>query len=245
MRVRHPERVARLILYGGYARGAYRRGTPESQAIYRAMIELDACGLGQRQPDLPPGLHLALRARRDARAAPAGSTTSACKTTTGEIAARLLGSARRDRRRGAARPGAHADARDARARRRGRPGGGGATARGGSIAGAEFVELDSRNHILLADEPAWRRFQEAVLAFAAAADAASAAVFAALSTRERAGAGADGRWPRQRGHRRSACTISEKTVRNHASNIFDKLGVWSRAQAIVFARDRGFSAPAD
>ena len=36
--------------------------------------------------------------------------------------------------------------------------------------------------------------------------------------------------------------ISEKTVRNHASNIFDKLGVWSRAQAIVFARDRGFQA---
>ena len=34
--------------------------------------------------------------------------------------------------------------------------------------------------------------------------------------------------------------ISEKTVRNHASNVFDKLGVWSRAQAIVFARDHGF-----
>ena len=34
--------------------------------------------------------------------------------------------------------------------------------------------------------------------------------------------------------------ISEKTVRNHASNLFDKLGVWSRAQAIVFARDHGF-----
>jgi len=35
--------------------------------------------------------------------------------------------------------------------------------------------------------------------------------------------------------------ISEKTVRNHASNLFDKRGVWSRAQAIVFARDHGFS----
>jgi len=29
-------------------------------------------------------------------------------------------------------------------------------------------------------------------------------------------------------------------VRNHVSNIFDKLGVGSRAQAMVFARDRGF-----
>ena len=34
--------------------------------------------------------------------------------------------------------------------------------------------------------------------------------------------------------------ISEKTVRNHLSHLFDKLGVWSRAQAIVFARERGF-----
>ena len=35
-------------------------------------------------------------------------------------------------------------------------------------------------------------------------------------------------------------SVSEKTVRNHVSNVFDKLGVWSRAQAIVFARDRRF-----
>jgi DNA-directed RNA polymerase specialized sigma24 family protein len=34
--------------------------------------------------------------------------------------------------------------------------------------------------------------------------------------------------------------ISEKTVRNHLSHLFDKLGVWSRAQAIVFALERGF-----
>ena len=35
----------------------------------------------------------------------------------------------------------------------------------GGIPGAEFVELDSRNHILLEHEPAWQRFREAVLAF--------------------------------------------------------------------------------
>ena len=34
--------------------------------------------------------------------------------------------------------------------------------------------------------------------------------------------------------------LNPKTVRNHVSNVFDKLGVWSRAQAIVFARDLGF-----
>ena len=37
-------------------------------------------------------------------------------------------------------------------------------------------------------------------------------------------------------------SISEKTVRNHISNLFDKLGVWTRAQAMVFARDHGFRA---
>jgi DNA-binding NarL/FixJ family response regulator len=35
--------------------------------------------------------------------------------------------------------------------------------------------------------------------------------------------------------------ISDKTVRNHTSNLFDKLGVWTGAQAMVFARDRGFA----
>lgn len=36
--------------------------------------------------------------------------------------------------------------------------------------------------------------------------------------------------------------ISDKTVRNHLSRVFDKLGVGTRAQAIVFARDRGFGS---
>ena len=34
--------------------------------------------------------------------------------------------------------------------------------------------------------------------------------------------------------------ISNKTVRNHLSHLFDKLGVWSRAQAMVLAHERGF-----
>jgi len=34
--------------------------------------------------------------------------------------------------------------------------------------------------------------------------------------------------------------IAEKTVRNHVSSVYDKLGVWSRAQAMVFAREHGF-----
>lgn len=37
-------------------------------------------------------------------------------------------------------------------------------------------------------------------------------------------------------------SINEKTVRNHVSNLFNKLGVWTRAQAIVFANEHGFRA---
>src|SRR5213076_358688 len=34
-----------------------------------------------------------------------------------------------------------------------------------AIPGAQFVELDSKNHILLESEPAWARFQDVVLEF--------------------------------------------------------------------------------
>ena len=107
------------------------------------------------------------------------------------------------------------------------------------IPGAEIVELDSRNHILLEDQPAWRRFQEAVLTFARPDRVEGAAVFSGLSEREREVLTliADGLSNTDIAAR---LAISEKTVRNHTSNLFDKLGVWSRAQAIVFARDHGF-----
>ena len=108
------------------------------------------------------------------------------------------------------------------------------------IPGAEFVELDSRNHVLLEHEPAWERFQDAVLAFLSPEQPAGDPAFAALSRPRASGAGAHGRGLSNTDIA-ERLKISEKTVRNHASNLFDKLGVWSRAQAIVFARDHGFS----
>ena len=39
--------------------------------------------------------------------------------------------------------------------------------------------------------------------------------------------------------------ISEKTVRNHLTRIFEKLGIRSRAQAIVLAKDKRLRARAD
>ena len=92
---------------------------------------------------------------------------------------------------------------------------------------------------MLAHEPAWQRFCDAVLEFLQPGDTSGDSVFAALSARERQVLAlmADGLSNADIAERLS---ISEKTVRNHASNLFDKLGVWSRAQAIVFAHDRGF-----
>jgi DNA-binding NarL/FixJ family response regulator len=109
------------------------------------------------------------------------------------------------------------------------------------IPNAEFIELDSKNHVLLEHEPAWERFCKEVLEFTGIKGSIQAEdpAFAALSPREREVLAllAEGCGNAQIAARLS---ISEKTVRNHVSNLFDKLGVWTRAQAIVFARDRGF-----
>jgi DNA-binding NarL/FixJ family response regulator len=90
-----------------------------------------------------------------------------------------------------------------------------AIARDRRIDRAEFVEFDSRNHVLLEHEPAWDRFEEAVLAFMPVSRLPTGhSKFAALSSREQ-----------QVLAFIAVMHISEKTVRNHASNAFDKLGV--------------------
>jgi DNA-binding CsgD family transcriptional regulator len=70
-------------------------------------------------------------------------------------------------------------------------------------------------------------------------DADAARVYAAIIDLARLGWGTDNPANAEIAER---LALSEKTVRNHVSNLFDKLGVWTRAQAIVFARDRGFRA---
>ncbi len=109
------------------------------------------------------------------------------------------------------------------------------------IPGAEFVELDSKNHILLEGEPAWERFCAAVLDFMGIErlEQGEEPAFASLTARER-GILALLTEGLSNADIAERLDLSEKTVRNHLSNLFDKLGVWTRAQAIVFARDRGF-----
>jgi pimeloyl-ACP methyl ester carboxylesterase/DNA-binding CsgD family transcriptional regulator len=236
--VRRPDRVARLILYGGYARGALHRGTPTSRRAYEAMIALARAAWGHDNPTF--------RQVFTSRFIPGGTPEQlgwfnelCARTTSGDMAATIM------EVRGAMDVSAlladvrtptlvlHARRDDVVPIEEGR-------LLASGIAGAEFVELDSPNHILLEHEPAWRRFQDAVGAFLRYGEPGRESVFGALSARERQVLAliAEGLSNTEVAERLS---LSEKTVRNHASNIFDKLGVWSRAQAIVFARDHGFS----
>lgn len=97
------------------------------------------------------------------------------------------------------------------------------------------MPLESPNHILLEAEPAWNEFLGEVEGFLGA----GAGELAALSAREREvveylARGLDN-------HQIAAhLGLSEKTVRNMVSAILDKLGVESRAAAIVRAREAGF-----
>ena len=107
------------------------------------------------------------------------------------------------------------------------------------IPGARFLPLESRNHLLLATEPAWAQFAAVVDEFlAGTSEAAAAVMLEQLTPREREvldvlAQGIDNSEIAAR------LGISEKTARNHVSMIFSKLGVSSRAQAVALARDAG------
>jgi pimeloyl-ACP methyl ester carboxylesterase/DNA-binding CsgD family transcriptional regulator len=238
---KHPERVSKLVLYGGYARGPFQRGDPDRASFYQAMIDLVRLEWGSDNPTF--------RQVFTSRFIPGGTDeqlewfNELCrKTLTPEIAARLLesramidvtallGEVRAPTLvlhslEDAVVPIAegHILAAD--------------------IPDARFVELDSKNHILLENEPAWERFCQEVVEFTGLSHPIRGEdpAFASLSPREREvlllmtkGLG--------NAEIAERLFISEKTVRNHVSNLFDKLGVWTRAQAIVFAIDRGFEA---
>lgn len=118
----------------------------------------------------------------------------------------------------------------------------------GSIPNAEFVPLESRNHILLDHQPAWRQFFTEIERFVRTHHTpteASATSFLDLTIREREvldliARGLDNTQIAKQ------LSLSTKTVRNHINSIFSKLGTPNRPQAIVRAREAGLgSTPAD
>jgi pimeloyl-ACP methyl ester carboxylesterase/DNA-binding CsgD family transcriptional regulator len=235
---RHPERVSRLVLYGGYARGWSRRDDPVGDREYRAIVEVVRVGWGKDNPAfrqlftsrfIPGGTDEQMAWFNDlCRKTASPQTAGALLETRARIdVCALLGQVRTPTLVLHAREDAVVPVSEGRYLASG-------------IAGAQFVELDSRNHILLEGEPAWEVFQDAVREFLGRpAVAGEDPAFASLSPREREilALVTDGLGNAEIAERLS---LSEKTVRNHVSNLFDKLGVWTRAQAIVFARDRGF-----
>jgi pimeloyl-ACP methyl ester carboxylesterase/DNA-binding CsgD family transcriptional regulator len=109
------------------------------------------------------------------------------------------------------------------------------------IPQARFVPLETRNHILLPEEPAWNTFRQELQAFLppeASAVRPMAGGIDALTARETEILNGVARGL---GNRELAelLRISEKTVRNHLTIVFSKLGISTRAQAIVSARDAG------
>lgn len=237
---RHPERVSRLVLYGGYVRGAARRGNAHSGREFAAITELARLGWGKQNP--------AFRQVFTSRFVPGATETQMdwfnelCRRTTSpDIAAELLAQRARiqvtDLLAEVRTPTLVLHARDDGVV----PIGEGRLI-ASRIPGAEFVELDSPNHILLEDEPAWERLQAAVLEFTGVGAGKSAdSLFGGLTSRERMilalmteGLG--------NAEIAARLFLSEKTVRNYVSNVFAKLGVRTRAQAIVLARDEGFDS---
>lgn len=231
---KHPEQVSHLILYGGYARGVFRRGDAAAAELYRAVIEVLRLGLNASNPAFK--VVFTSRFIPDAGPEELAWFNELCRRTISPDAGAKLLLARGEidvtglleritvptlvvhTRNDAITPLSEGE-RLAR-----------------SIPGATFAVIEGSNHILQAKEPGWHAFEDLVLNFTGIAR----------------DIGISGLTPREIDILRLICKaqsnkqiardlgLSEKTVRNHASKLFAKLGVSSRQEAIV-AAGRHFS----
>jgi pimeloyl-ACP methyl ester carboxylesterase/DNA-binding CsgD family transcriptional regulator len=235
---RHPQRVSHLVILGGYVRGWMKRGlSPEGVAELEAQLKLVETGWGREDASyrqmfamqfVPGATMEQINSLSDLqRAASSPENTIRIMRTffnldVREVAPRvtcptLVLHARGDRR---------APFEEGRIL-------------AGLIPGARLVPLETDNHILLEHEPAFRRFFEELNAFVPRTPQADARErFPALTGREREvleliAQGFDNAQIAAR------LQLSEKTVRNNITHIFDKLGVENRPQAIVLAREGG------
>lgn len=237
---RHPQRVTRLVVWGSYCRGVLRRGPAPEQVEHSQMLRrLAEIGWGTDDPAfrqvfaslLVPGatkeqwswftekMRLCCSGRTAARYLAIMEQVDVQELARQvRCPALVLHSLRETRN-------PYAEGRLTAA----------------LLPHAEFVTLDSGNHILLPDEPAWRQVVEELRRFL---PGGRGGAFAALTAREgevleliARGLGND--------EIARALRLSVKTVGNHITRIFAKAGVATRAQAIVRAREAGYgSAPA-
>jgi pimeloyl-ACP methyl ester carboxylesterase len=239
---RHPERVTRLVICGGYARGLLKRNpTPEQIREAHMMVELVQLGWGRENPayrqvftslflpDGTPEEASSFNELERTSASPDGAarlvasfgaidvTSLAPQVRCPTLVLHVRGDARVPFEEG--------------------------RLVASLIPGARFVPLEGRNHIMLARDPAFAQLFGEVQAFLAAGEPAErrSGSFPDLTPREREileliAQGLGNETIAVRLH------LSEKTVRNNVTRIFDKLGVPTRAQAIVRAREAGFAA---
>lgn len=233
---RHPERVTQLVLHGTYARGRNLRGAPLEPEKARVMLEMMKLGWGREDQSFmrvfatqfqPEGSIEHLRSWCELQRA-AVSAASAVQLTRVMFDIDVRTEATR-----IACPTLvlHPDRDAAVPVEEGR-------LLAQLIPGAQYLQLDSANHFPLREEPAWDALVRALHAFLPQR-APDGAPFAGLTRRERElldflARGLDN-------HQIAAhLDVKEKTVRNQVSSIFAKLGVETRSEAIVLARDAGY-----
>ncbi|HEY6576433.1 MAG TPA: alpha/beta fold hydrolase [Mycobacterium sp.] len=228
---RHPERISDLVLYGGYARGRRLRGQREQE---EALVAAIRAGWTTEDPAFRHVFSMLFLPH----GTPAQMTwyDEHLQTTTSADAAVRLFKARGavDVAATAPRVGARTLVIHARGDRvvpveEGR-------LLATLIPDARLVVLDSVNHILLADEPAWEQFVSALRGFLGLARIpAPSASAAELSTRELevlelVAAGLTNEAIAER------LSLSIRTVERHLSNVYAKLrlsGKAARAAAAV------------
>ena len=248
---RHPERVARLIIDGGYVLGQLRRNpTPERVTASEVELKLLELGWASENPAyrqvfttllIPEGTPEQFAWFNELqRVSTSGENAVNLQRTFNQVDVRELAATISvatlvlQSKNDAAVPFEE----------------GRLTA--SLIPGARFVSLDSKNHILLATEPAWPHFWEEFYGFlgigrerldssrALTHDLAGDPVFTELTERER-----EVLRLLMKGYQNveiaQRLVLSPKTVRNYVSHIYAKLQVKNRTEAIRLAREKGFA----
>jgi pimeloyl-ACP methyl ester carboxylesterase len=238
---RHPDRVSHLIIYGGWVRGWLKRGsTPEVMQQRETQVKLIELGWGSDDPSFrqvftsqfmpDAGLDI-IHAFNDLMPLTASAKVAATIfRTNGTID--VQAEARRVKCPTLVIHG-RGDLRIPFEEGR---------LVAGLIPDSRFVTLETRNHLMTQDEPAWRELLDAVAGFYPPGHPAHAhGAFPELTAREREvlefiAQGLDNAQIAAR------LELSEKTVRNNITHIFDKIQVENRSQAIVMAREAGLGA---
>ena len=236
---RHPARVERLVLLGGYSHGLLHRALDDGQRAYlEAQAVLIERGWGVRQAPVQQFLTATLIPGATPEQAAALNEQQRRSCDGAHAAAffrsRLVLDVRADL--SAVRCPTlvlHADGDAAVAVECGRE-----VAAG--IPGARFEALRSRNHIPLAGEPAFDRMCAAIGEFLAPGALAGGPEGLAFTPRERVLLALVARG-RDNLQIAAELGLADKTVRNALSRLYARLQVEGRPQAVVRARELGFS----